>query len=114
MMGLAGAITPAVTGRVVVMISGDAFDGATGSGATLQIYFGTGSAPANGAGVTGSTAGSAVKFIAATTAARAPFALHAVITGLVVSTAYWLDVGMQATAANLATIENTSITAFEV
>ena len=48
MMGLAGAITPAATGTVLITIGGVAGNSTTADGANMQIRTGTGTAPANG------------------------------------------------------------------
>ena len=60
MMGLAGAITPAFTGRVFFSISGSIGSNTTtaGRGAKTQMRFGTGAAPANAAALTGTSIGS--------------------------------------------------------
>ena len=120
LMGLAGAITPKVAGRLRVVLSGDAFSATLADGGTVVIYYGTGTAPSNGAtgvspcGTTScATAGSAVKFVAATTAERAPFGLSAIVTGLTVGTAYWIDIGLLSSTTVTATVENISMTAQE-
>ena len=45
MMGLAGAITPAHSGNVLLIVSGTLTNGTTSDGASLQIRYGTGAAP---------------------------------------------------------------------
>lgn len=57
MMGLAGAITPRFSGRVLLMISGAIFNAGIGQGATPQLSWGTGAAPTNGAALTGNQVG---------------------------------------------------------
>ena len=115
MMGLAGAITPQATSRVKISISGDIFNAtAVGDGASAQIRWGTGTAPANGAAPAGTAVGAKVQYIAATTAQKTPFSLSAIVTGLAAGTAYWIDLALTALTGGTANVENLSITAFEL
>jgi hypothetical protein len=115
MMGLAGAITPAVSGHVLLMVSGTIFNPtAIADGGKVQIRYGTGGAPANAASLTGTAVGGLVQYIAATTAETAPFAVQAVVTGLAVSTTYWIDVGLAAITGGTATISDLSVSAIEL
>lgn len=115
MMGLAGTITPLVTGKVIVTISGTIFNPtAIADGAKVQIRTGIGTAPANGDALAGSVAGGLVQYIAATVLQKAPFSLTARITGLTVNVARWIDVGLAAITGGTATISDLSVTAFEV
>lgn len=115
MMGLAASITPTVTGKIVVTVSGTIFNPtAIADGANVQIRTGTGSAPANGDALTGATAGGLVKYVAATVLQKAPFSLTARISGLTVNVARWIDVGLAAVTGGTATISDLSVTAFEI
>ena len=115
MMGLAGAITPSSSGKVLITITGTIANAtAIADGAKVQIRYGTGSAPANAAALTGTAVGSLQQYIAATTAETAPFSVTAVVTGLTLSTAYWLDVGLAAITGGTAAITGVSITATEL
>ena len=62
MMGLAGAITPTYTGRLLIIVSGNLTNttAAAGDGAKAQIRYGTGSAPSNGDALTGTAVGNQV------------------------------------------------------
>src|SRR5438309_1082651 len=53
MMGLAIAVTPLVTGRLKIFVSGSAANNTINDGAAVQIRYGTGTAPVNGAALTG-------------------------------------------------------------
>ena len=115
MMGLAGAITPSATGKVQITITGTIANAtAIADGAKVQIRYGTGTAPVNTAALTGTAVGSLQQYIAATTAETAPFAVSAVVTGLTLSTAYWLDVSLAAITGGTATVTGVSITAIEL
>lgn len=115
MMGLAGTITPVFTGRVLVTVTGTIFNAtAIADGAQAQIRMGGGTAPANGDALAGTAVGSAAKYIASTTAGKVPFALTAVVTGLTLATAAWIDIGLAAITGGTATIADVSISAVEV
>lgn len=115
MMGLAGSITPTKTGKIHVTITGTIFNaGGIGDGANVQLRTGTGSAPANGDALTGTTAGGLVKFISSTTAEKVPFTVCAIVSGLALATAVWIDLGLAATTGGTATVTDLSVTAFEL
>jgi hypothetical protein len=114
MMGLAGTITPATTGRILIMLSGDVQNDTNGDGVKTQLRFGTGAAPTNGDALTGTTAGGLVVFTAAAAAGRAPLALQATVSGLTFATAYWVDVGLGAITGGSAALKNISLTLFEI
>jgi len=114
MMGLAGTITPRVTGRVLIIISGDAGVTTNVRSANIQIRYGTGGSPANGAALTGTTAGAKVQALVASTTNRLPFHVQAIVTGLTVGTAIWVDVSLNTITSGTANIKNVSITIFEL
>jgi hypothetical protein len=118
MMGLAGSITPVKSGKVLFIISGDIDNSGTGNTAQVQLRTGTGSAPTNGAALTGTTRGGLVRVTNPTVALsspviRAPFSVQGVATGLTLGTAVWIDVGLAATGGGTARIRNISISAVE-
>jgi len=112
MMGLAGSITPVKSGKVLVVISGALNHSAGGTQTTIQIRYGTGSAPANGAAATGTTAGAALVTANANGGTPQSFVVNAVLSGLTLSTAHWLDLGL-ATAGPTASLKTISISALE-
>jgi hypothetical protein len=99
MMGLAGSITPTTTGNIEIIIVGAGTTTSSASGGKVQIRYGTGSAPANGDAATGTTAGSLIPFLTSDGAVLTfdiqPFTCIYQVTGLTVSTAYWIDLGLQ-------------------
>ena len=115
MMGLAGTMTPATTGRIHVTITGTIFNsGGVGDGANVQLRTGTGTAPANGDALTGTTAGGLVQYVSPTTACKVPFTVCAIVSGLTLATARWIDVGLAAVTGGTAEITDISVTAFEL
>jgi collagen type VII alpha len=114
-LGTTASVTPNLTGTFLVVISGDVFNaGGVGDGATIQFRYGTGTAPANQAAATGTAAGSKILFVSSTTAGKVPFSVNAVIEGLTINTAYWLDLAVANSTGGTATVENISISAVEV
>jgi len=114
MMGLASVITPVTTGRIHVTITGTIANAtAIADGANVQLRTGTGTPPANAAALTGTVAGGLVKYVAATTAEKAPFTVCAIVTGLTLNTARWIDLGLAAVIGGTATVKDLSVTAFE-
>ena len=78
-----------------------------------SLYYGTGSAPANGAAPTGTQMCSA-SFIAAGVNYVVPFSVSAVITGLTLNTQIWIDMALVTLAAGTATASAVAISAFEM
>jgi hypothetical protein len=102
MQGLSGSITPSRTGNVLIMISGTVVSPAgttAGLGVAYQISYGTGAAPANSTTIIGTQVGSVQEYTngAIVTAAdvHQPFSTQAVVTGLTVGTAYWIDLAAE-------------------
>lgn len=114
MMGLAGAITPTTTGTIVIMICGDASNTTILDGCSMQIRYGTSTAPTNGAALTGTAVGGKVKSNTAVAAEFLPFSVHAIVTGLTLSTAYWIDLGVAAITGGTASVGDISISVYEL
>lgn len=113
MMGLAGSITPTTSGKIMVVISGGINNSNGNTASTIQIRYGTGSAPTNGAAATGTTAGAAHITSNASGGVSQSFSVNAIVSSLTPATAYWLDLGV-ATAAGTASIKTISISAYEI
>ena len=122
MQGLAGAITPKKSGTVLLMISGNIISSATtaGDGIEYQLSYGTGTAPTVNTALAGTQVGATQEATINNTAGapgdvNVPFSIQAVITGLTLGTAYWLDLAAKAvTAANVIGLSNVSVTAVEL
>lgn len=111
-------ITPQITGRVLVIVSGDLVENATAQTATIQGRFGTGTAPANAAADTGTAIGGQVAWTSLTGELTVPFSYQFVITGLSVpsvdakgvsqaAVAVWIDIASKSSAG---TIQLTNLT----
>lgn len=115
MQGLAQAMTPVRSGNILIIISGDIANNTSGSGGAVQLYYGTGTAPLNGATVTGAAAGGlvGVSRVAANNA-YVPFSVNAIVSGLTPFTAYWIDLSMIAITGGTASITNLSVSIVEL
>lgn len=115
MMGLAGSITPSASGRIEVNIEGTQTNSSSGHGCKTQIRYGTGSAPANGAALTGTAAGTQMDSVLFPTPNYyTPFSNTGIITGLTPGTTYWLDLSLAANSSGTAAVRNINITAKEI
>jgi len=121
MQGLAGGVTPSNSGRVLLLVSGTIVSpvGTTaGLGIDLQLSYGTGSAPANAAAITGTQVGAVMAYTNAGTVTavdvNVPFSIHAVVSSLTVATSYWFDLAAKSlgTASDMG-IANISLSAVE-
>lgn len=115
MMGLAGSITPATSGRVLIIVTGQIFN-ANGGGyyGITHIRYGTGTAPTNGAALTGTVGGSTADTYGSAQNERVPFSLSVVLSGLTVGTAYWIDLDLTSSGGLTSTIQSVSISAIEL
>lgn len=114
MMGLHGSITPTVTGNVQITMTGSIANDTVNDGASVQISYGTGTAPANAAALTGTQVGSKVTATSAVAAGTLPFTCTAYVTGLTVGTAYWIDAAVAAITGGTASITAVTIVAAEM
>ena len=114
MMGLNQVITPKTTTRLLVTISGVVSQSTTADGAKWQIRAGTGAAPTNGAALTGTAYGSLQQMTFLTGVLSIPFSLTALITGLTVNTATWVDVSLAAITGGTATMTSVSVSVEEI
>jgi hypothetical protein len=113
MLGLAGSVTPNSTGKIAFQVSGNAFNSTAADGESLQIRYGTGTAPTNGAASAGTSIGAAQSMGTGTSTLPNTFTLQATVSGLNVGTAYWFDLGCKAITGGGGETSNVSMTALE-
>lgn len=118
MQGLGGAakITPAITGKVLIIITGSVANSVASGYAFTVLYYGTGTAPANNAASTGTSTGAQSNYVGSTGTATmtVPFCLTALVTGLAVGTQYWMDVGVNRNSTGVASLTGVTVTAIEI
>jgi len=116
-IGVANSLTPLYTGRVLAIISGNLTNStaAAGDGAKVQIRYGTGAAPANGAALTGTAVGYIVSSVLerATAGDLQGFACQAIISGLTTGTGYWFDISLAAIVGGTGQAKNLSVSVIE-
>jgi hypothetical protein len=115
MQGLAVLFTPVVSSRVLIMLSGDLTNNTASDGVKIRLRYGTGSAPADEAALTGTTLGNIPQFVPPATAnLKAPFAIQGIASGLTVGTQIWVDIELAAITGGTATAENLSLSIHEI
>jgi hypothetical protein len=115
MAGLAGSITPTSSGIIIIIINGDGFNTTAADGYEIQISYGTGTAPVNGAAVTGTQVGGLLVMTRAQAASvKIPFSANAIVTGLTVGTAYWIDLAFAAVTGGTGTLNDIGLSVIEL
>jgi hypothetical protein len=106
MMGLGSTIayTPNKTGKIKITLASTGVNSTAGDGFSAKLAYGTGTAPANGAALSGTAVGNTVAVSAGTVAEG--FALIALVSGLTVNTAIWIDIQLAAVTGGTASISN--------
>ncbi|MEM3844947.1 MAG: hypothetical protein QXU98_04525 [Candidatus Parvarchaeota archaeon] len=112
-MGLGVTYTPATTGRLLVIVVGEASNNTAGDGATVQLSYGTGSSPSNGASATGTAVGSKISITSNAASQTVPFSLGYVLTGLTIGTSYWFDLQVAAVTGGTASVSNLTVLIIE-
>lgn len=117
MMGMGSTIkiTPARSTRVMIMIQGTVNTSTTSTTSTMGIFFGTGTAPINGAASAGTQVAGNLVTVLGTIAADPPFHISGIITGLTLSTAIWVDLKLaQTSGGGTANLTNVSWFIYEI
>ncbi len=104
MAGLAVAYTPVKTGRLRVRIEATLANNTAGDGVGFQASHGIGTAPVNGAAVTGTQDGNVGQSISPAANNAYTITVIAELTGLALNVALWLDVVQKAITAGTATL----------
>lgn len=115
MMGFGATVTiaPTTSGIIRAWVTGNAQNGTVGDRCGMVIRFGTGSAPANGAALTGSTIGQGVVTTSTASGDSVGFSLVGRATGLTLGTTYWVDVALSSGGGGSASIANVSALVLE-
>lgn len=117
MMGLGTTckLTPAYSGRIRVSFEGTINNNTANKTSSIKVYYGTGTAPANAAAITGTQLGGNPQWDQTSSAFQFGFGgVGGVITGLTPGTAYWFDIALASpVATGTASLTNISCDAFE-
>lgn len=114
MMGCSGTITPLQSTRLLVTISGQMANSVAGSGVGVELRYGTGTKPANGAAASGTVVGIVQEAVSVSAGQKSGFSITGIITGLTPGTAVWLDAAVKAITSGNATITGVTVSAVEV
>ena len=113
-MGTTAKMTPVYSTRMQVTFFG-ILNATGGVLAGVTFRYGTGTAPTNGAALTGTTVGTEISTAGAgTTTVSVPFSITVVITGLTVGVAVWFDLSLRTSNAGTSqTISAVTASGFE-
>jgi hypothetical protein len=118
MMGYGTTITPVRSGTLLIMVSGDLNHPAAAEGGQIQIAYGTGTAPVNGATQTGITTGSIIRYLNSSgnqgANSKVPFSIQSIVTGLVAGTSYWIDLQGASTNTGVLSVNDVTISIVEL
>jgi hypothetical protein len=115
MCGLSGGlsvITPTMSGRVIVTGTGAGYSATNGWYTSLR--YGTGTGPAAGAALIGTSISTNIGNNIAGASPACPFSITAVVNGLTVGQAYWFDLTQTCGQAGTVQLYNAGIVAVEV
>ncbi len=95
------AITPKTTGRIGILATGIINNDLIGGGGVtkLELRYGTGSAPTNGAAATGTSAAPELSLTDPIASAAVLYLIYAEVSGLTVATQYWFDFSVRSGGA---------------
>lgn len=105
-LGVPASITPGGSGYLKLEVSGTwSMIGSGTATARLQMRFGTGAAPANGAALTGTIIQTEVVTVT-NNSLSIPFYMGAILGGNTLGTAYWLDISVATLGGGTASVSN--------
>ena len=113
-MGSSFTYTPTVSPNVLIMMTGTLTNNTGDDGTTVQMRWGTGTAPSNQATLVGTAVGAKLTAQATTsgsggTIPKMPFCCTAVLTGLTLNTAIWIDASVAAITGGTGSISGVTI-----
>lgn len=115
-IGVSVAFTPAAgSTRAIVLLAGQIANTNNNGITNVQMYYGTGTPPANGAAVTGTAVGGSVSFVATSGGgAYTPFSESVLLLSLTPGTAYWVDLALASPGAGTGSVRSLDITIFSL
>ena len=114
MTGLGISLTPKSSGTVLIIVGGSASNDTSSDGYSVQIRYGTGSAPGNGAVLAGRPAGSVAQQNSVSGGSQNGFTLIGLVVGLAAGVSIWIDLSLAAVTAGTASLSQLSIAAVEI
>jgi hypothetical protein len=114
MMGMNLTVTPTRSGTLVISGSGQMANGTINDGATVQLYYGTGAAPTNGAAVSGTALGSPQTHTSLVAADTAGWSFTIPLSNATIGTTYWIDVALKAVTGGSASVTGVNLAVVEL
>lgn len=114
MAGFAVSFTPASSGVIEITITASVNNNVNGRGGFIVPRYGTGTAPTNGAALTGTAVGAGSFSNAQPTNATCALAATGIATGLTPSTTYWIDAAYGAITSGTTSWFNFTVTVKEI
>jgi hypothetical protein len=110
------SFTPRFSGNFIVVIAGQVRDATAADGVTIQLRFGTGTAPSTAAAATGTPAGAPIRFVSGVTSTTdtVGFCIPCLVKGLTVGTAAWFDLSLLQVTGGTVAIQDINIVIHEV
>lgn len=114
-MGSTWTITPSHTGNLVALVRGNMGNNTASDYAEIQLAYGTGVAPVNGAAATGTAIGALLRYAgnANTAGVFVPYVSFGYVTGLTLATAYWLDINLKSVIGGTSSINSNDLLLLE-
>lgn len=109
MVGMGTTITPTTTGRLIVISSGQMANSALSGGVTVDLRYGTGTPPINGAAATGTVVGTSQTISALLAGLKSGFSISGILTGQALNVPVWFDLS-QVRLGGLGTSAVTGVT----
>jgi len=113
MMGLAKAITPTNTGNVMMILNGSGANNTINDSCQVAVRYGTGTAPTNGAALTGTAPGLPILWTNISAGFSYPWSAAIVATGLTIGTPYWVDASLTAVSGGTCSIASITVSLME-
>ena len=113
MMGISSGSTSNTSARFIVMASGQMANNILNDGCTLQLYYGTGTPPVNGAAVTGTALGISQTRTSLIAGDSGGWAFMITMPTVTPGVAFWVDVALKAVTGGTASITGVTISLFE-
>ena len=113
MAGLAQSITPTTTGNLEVTLVGQLSNNTGGDAVAVQLAYGTGTAPVNGAAATGTVCNKSVSTKSTSANDTHAFSITCIITGRALNTAVWWDAQFKAITGGTASLTQLTALAHE-
>jgi hypothetical protein len=113
-IGANRTLTPAISGRVLLLAAGIAYNTTIGSATIVSAGYGTGTPPSAGSTPSYTLAGAGQNFISSSAAGQQGFSVIGLVTGLSLGISYWFDVFIQTSGGTTGGVKNVQLLVMEL